>query len=159
MRLTSYTDYSLRTMMYLAVKPERLATIADISTAYGISDNHLMKIVHQLGQAGFVDTVRGRRGGLRLARPADQINLGAIVRTMEPDMEIAPCFVPENSCVIAPCCGLQHVLREALDAFLAVLDRYTLADLVRSPRQLAGLLDIAAIGGTPADPRLHSGNA
>ncbi|HET6606212.1 MAG TPA: Rrf2 family transcriptional regulator [Rhodopila sp.] len=146
MRLTTYTDYSLRTMMYLAVKSERLATIADISSAYGISENHLMKIVHQLGQAGFIETVRGRRGGLRLARPPDQINLGVIVRKMEPDLEIAPCFGQVDSCAIAPCCGLQHVLKEALEAFLEILDRYTLADLIRSPIQLAALLDVASEG-------------
>jgi Rrf2 family nitric oxide-sensitive transcriptional repressor len=149
MRLTTYTDYSLRTMMYLAVKSERLATIADISAAYGISENHLMKIVHQLGQAGFIETVRGRHGGLRLARPPDRINLGAIVRTMEPDLEIAPCFARENSCAIAPSCGLQHVLNEALEAFLRVLDRYTLADLIQSPRQLAALLDVASMARKP----------
>lgn len=148
MRLTTYTDYSLRTMMYLVVKSERLATIRDISAAYGISENHLMKIVHQLGQAGFVETVRGRHGGLRLAQPPQQINLAEIVRVMEPDLEIAPCFAQGNSCAIAPCCGLQHVLKEALEAFLEILGRYTLADLVQSPRQLAGLLDAGSAART-----------
>jgi Rrf2 family nitric oxide-sensitive transcriptional repressor len=143
MRLTTYTDYSLRTLMYLAVKPESLATIADISVAYGISDNHLKKVVHQLGQAGFIETVRGRQGGLRLARPAEQISLGAVIRQMEPDLEIAPCFAGKSACAIVPCCLLQRALKEALEAFFAVLNGYSLADLVQSRRQFAALLGIS----------------
>jgi len=142
MRMTTYTDYSLRTLMYLAVKPEGLATIADISSAYGISRNHLMKVVHQLGQAGIVETVRGRQGGLRLAAPPEKINLGDVVRQMEPDLEIAPCFAAKGACAIQPCCLLQRALQQALKAFLAVLDEYTLADLIGPRARLTSLLGI-----------------
>ena len=132
MRLTVYTDYSLRVLMFLAVRGEQLATIAEIARAYGISKNHLMKVVHQLGVAGYVETVRGKGGGLRLARPPQDIVLGEIVRHTEPDMALVPCFDPDDtSCVIFSGCVLRGVLSEARDAFLATLDRHTLADLVR----------------------------
>lgn len=151
MRLTPGTDHALRTLMYLAVTTRRLATIADISAAYGMSGNSLTKVVHRLGQAGFIETIRGRRGGIRLARAPGEINLGAVVRRMEPDLEIAPCFAGPSACTITPCCVLRQALTQALAAFLAVLDGYSLADLVRSPRRLAGLLDIppAEAGGPP----------
>ena len=97
MRLTTYTDYSLRLLMYLAVKPDGLATIPQVAKAYGISANHLMKVVHQLGQAGYVDTIRGRNGGMRLGKPAAAIGVGELVRFTEPDMEIVPCFQPDFS--------------------------------------------------------------
>lgn len=144
MRLTTYTDYSLRTLMYLAVKPDGLATIADIAMAYGISHNHLMKVVHQLGIAGDIATSRGRQGGMRLARRPEEFNLGALVRRLEPDLEIAACFGDAKACAIAPACRLQGALAQALQAFLAVLDGYTLADLIRPQRQLASLLGIGA---------------
>ncbi len=132
MRLTVYTDYSLRVLMFLAVRGQQLATIAEIAKAYGISKNHLMKVVHQLGVAGYVETVRGKGGGLRLAQPAQDIVLGEIVRRTEPDMALVPCFDPDNtSCVIFSGCVLRGVLSEARDAFLVTLDRRTLADLVR----------------------------
>jgi Rrf2 family nitric oxide-sensitive transcriptional repressor len=142
--MTAYTDYSLRTLMYLAVKSDGLATIADISAAYGISDNHLMKIVHRLGQADIIETVRGRQGGMRLAQPPEKINLGKVVRHMEPDFEIAACFGQKQACAIQPCCLLQRALREALKAFLSILDDYTLADLVQPRHKLASLLGIEA---------------
>ena len=142
MRLTDFTDYTLRTLIYLALRPERLATIGDIADAYGISANHLMKVVHQLAVSGDVATVRGRRGGLRLARPASTINVGAVVRRTEPDMALVACFADARRCVIGDGCVLQHALADALDAFLAVLDRYTLADLVASQRPLADLLRV-----------------
>src|SRR5215469_11901612 len=100
MRLTDFTDYTLRALIYLALRPERLATIADIADAYGISANHLMKVVHQLAVSGDVATVRGRRGGLRLARPASAINVGAVVRRTEPDMALVACFADARRCVI-----------------------------------------------------------
>jgi Rrf2 family nitric oxide-sensitive transcriptional repressor len=138
MRLTGFTDYTLRTLVYLALQPDRLVTIADIARAYDISVNHLMKVVHQLGVAGDVVTVRGRHGGLRLARPASAINIGEVVRRTEPDMALVACFDTMQRCVIQDGCVLQHVLGDALAAFLAVLDGYTLADLA-APR-LAGML-------------------
>jgi Rrf2 family nitric oxide-sensitive transcriptional repressor len=135
MQLTRYSDFSLRVLIYLAVETERLATIEEIARAYGISKAHLMKVVHQLGLCGFVETVRGRGGGLRLARPAQEIPLGAVVRATEGNLSLVECFDPARSeCAIEPACGLRPVLREALDAFLAVLDRYTLADLVARRR-------------------------
>ncbi len=141
MRLTIYTDYSLRMLMYLAVKEDRLVTIADVAAAYGISKAHLTKVAHQLGLAGDVETVRGKGGGLRLARPAGEIGLGEVVRRTEPDMALVPCFEPAHaSCPIVPACGLRGALYEARQAFLAVLDRYSLADLVRQRAELAALL-------------------
>lgn len=137
MRLAVYTDYSLRMLMYLAVKRDGLATIAEVADAYGISRNHLNKVAHQLGLAGYVETVRGKGGGLRLAKPAERIGLGEVVRHAEPDMALVPCFEPVCApCPIVPCCGLVGALREARRAFLAALDRYTVADLVE---QRAGL--------------------
>ncbi len=140
MRLTSFTDYSLRTLIYLALRPDRQATIADIAGAYDISANHLMKVVHRLAKAGDVATLRGQHGGLRLARPATAINVGDVVRRTEPDMALVPCFGEGQRCVIQDGCVLQHALGDALGAFLAVLDRYTLADLVAPQQALVGLL-------------------
>ena len=143
MRLTAYTDYSLRTLMYLATNDRARATIADIAAANDISLNHLTKVVHQLGVHGDVETVRGRHGGLRLGRPAAEINIGAVVRRTEPDMQLVPCF--GGTCVISPECVLQHALEAALQAFLAVLDGYTLADLAAPGQRLAALFGIADI--------------
>lgn len=142
MRLTVYTDYTLRTLMYLGVNAGRPATIADIARAYGISEAHLMKVVHQLGAAGDIATTRGRNGGIRLAKPAASLNLGALVRRTETDLDLVPCFEATESCAIGGACALRAVLSEALAAFLAVLDRYTLADLLVPRRGLAGALGI-----------------
>jgi Rrf2 family nitric oxide-sensitive transcriptional repressor len=142
MRLTSYTDYSLRVLMYLAVRSEEVATIEAISRAYGISKAHLTKVVHELGRAGLVETTRGRGGGLRLARRPDDIGVGEVVRRTEEKMDLVECFDSETSqCRIEPACRLRGVLGEALDAFLTTLDRYTLADLVaRRRKPLSDLL-------------------
>lgn len=142
MRLTAFSDYTIRMLVYLALRPDTLCTIEEIAGAYGISANHLTKVVHQAAQAGEVQTVRGQRGGLRLARPPEEINLGAVLRRTEPDLNIVPCFGAGDACPIQPACVLQGVLGEALEAFLAVLDRATLADLVRPRRRLAELLAI-----------------
>jgi Rrf2 family nitric oxide-sensitive transcriptional repressor len=144
-RLTIYTDYALRLLMYLAVKEDGLATIAEIAASYDISRNHLMKVAHQLGLAGYVETVRGRSGGLRLAKPADEIGLGEVVRSTEQDMALVPCFDPAApNCAITPCCGLRSALGRASAAFLAVLDEYSLGDLVKPRGRLRGLLAIEA---------------
>ena len=142
MRLTGFTDYTLRTLVYLALQPDRQVTIADIANAYDISANHLMKVVHQLAMAGDIATTRGRRGGLRLARPAAAINVGEVVRRSEPDMALVSCFDNAQGCVIQDGCVLQTVLGDALAAFLAVLDKYTVADLVVPRQALADLLGI-----------------
>jgi Rrf2 family nitric oxide-sensitive transcriptional repressor len=142
MRLTAYTDFALRTLMYLAVRPERAATIAEIAATYAISEAHLTKIVHQLGVTGEVATTRGRGGGLRLGKPAASISLGAVVRRTEPDLDLVTCFGGSGRCTIDEACVLSGALREALDAFLAVLDRYSLADLVTPSHRLAALLHL-----------------
>jgi Rrf2 family nitric oxide-sensitive transcriptional repressor len=148
MRLTVYTDYALRMLIYLALKDDGLATIEEIAQSYGISKNHLMKVAHQLGLAGYVDTVRGRHGGLRLAKPAKAIGLGEVVRHTEPDMAIVMCFEPVNAdCAILPSCVLRKALAIARAAFIDVLDEYTLSDLVRPRVPLQTLL---AIGPKPA---------
>ena len=151
MRLTAYTDYSLRTLIYLALNGPGLATINDIARSYGISRNHLMKVAHQLGVVGYVATVRGKNGGLRLARPATAINLGDVVRRMEPDLALVPCFNPAGTCRIRSVCTLKGVLGEALGAFLAVLDRYSLADLLAPQAALAALLALP-----PAAPKARA---
>jgi Rrf2 family nitric oxide-sensitive transcriptional repressor len=136
MQLTRYSDYSLRVLIYLAVRPDHLATIEEIAQAYGISKAHLMKVVHQMGRAGFLETVRGRGGGFRLARAPEDITVGDVIRYTEDKMDLVECFDPETShCRIEPVCGLRGVLVEALDAFLKTLDRYTLADLVARRRK------------------------
>jgi Rrf2 family nitric oxide-sensitive transcriptional repressor len=140
MRLTTHTDYALRVLIHLAVRPQHLTTIADIAKSYGISENHLMKVGYQLGLAGYIETVRGRHGGIRLVKEPREINAGEIIRHMEPDFYLAPCFKACGSCVIEPACILKDALGQALDAFLAVLDRYTLADLVMSHHKLSALL-------------------
>jgi Rrf2 family nitric oxide-sensitive transcriptional repressor len=140
MRLTTYTDYSLRTLMYLALKPDGLATIGEIAEAYGISGNHLMKVVHQLGLAGDVETVRGRQGGVRLARRPEDINIGKLVRRIEPDGNMAPCDENVGNCPLTPVCVLHSALGKAIEAFYSVLDGYSLADLTRPGQQLRSLL-------------------
>ena len=131
MRLTSFTDYTLRTLMYLGISQDRLVTINDIAELHLISKNHLMKVVHQLGMSGMVETVRGRNGGLRLKVDPALINIGAIVRQTETDFYMAECFAREsNTCVYAPGCALKRVLGSATAAYLAVLDGVTLLDLI-----------------------------
>ena len=150
MRLTIYTDYSLRLLMYLAVKDDGLATIAEIAESYDISKNHLMKVAHQLGVAGYVATVRGRNGGLRLAMPAEAIGLGEIVRITEPDMAVVPCLKPIDApCALRRCCLLRSALQKACFAFVEVLDGYTLSDLVQPRARLQALLSIAPFRDAP----------
>jgi Rrf2 family nitric oxide-sensitive transcriptional repressor len=159
MRLTSFTDYTIRTLIYLALRPDTLCTIDEIATSYGISVNHLTKVVQQAAQAGEVRTVRGQGGGLRLARPPEEINVGAILRRTEPDLNIVPCFGTGDSCPIQAACVLREMLGHALAAFLAVLDRVTLADLVRPSRRLSDLLRIEHAGQDRSVADLVSINA
>lgn len=140
MRLTTFTDYSLRVLLYLAAAPEGRATIAEVAHAYAISENHLVKVVHFLGKEGLLVNTRGRGGGLRLADAPEDINVGAVVRLAEGDSQPAECFDREsNTCAIAGGCALQRALREALGSFYATLDGYSLADL-RLPARSARLL-------------------
>ncbi|RIA43923.1 BadM/Rrf2 family transcriptional regulator [Hephaestia caeni] len=135
MRLTRYTDYAMRVLLYLGTRPDQLCSVSEIARAYGVSQNHLMKVANDLVRQGHVTSVRGRFGGMRLGRPPGEINVGAVIRHTEEGFALADC----DACVIAPACGLTVALREALAAFMAVLDGYTLEDL------LAKRLDIGAL--------------
>lgn len=143
MRLTNYTDYSLRVLIFLALKEKNeLATIKEIADTYHISKNHLMKIIHELGLLGYIETIRGRNGGIRLATHPKDINIGEVVSKTEEDFHIVDCFNKGNSyCVITPECKLKHVLFDALQAFMDVLSNYTLEDLVNNKEELNTLLN------------------
>jgi Rrf2 family nitric oxide-sensitive transcriptional repressor len=135
MRLTRYTDYAMRVLLKLGAEPDRLFSIAEVATAYQISQNHLMKITNDLVNAGYLRSVRGRNGGIALARPPAQINVGAVIRHTEMEFDLVDCA----HCVIAPACGLTEALNKAVAAFLAVLDGYTLADLL-GRKEMIGML-------------------
>lgn len=144
MQLTLYTDYSLRVLLYLGVNPRRMATITDIAQSYGISRNHLVKVVHNLATQEFIHTSRGRGGGITLARPPAEINIGDVVRHTEVNFHLVECFDHErNTCPIAAACFLKNALYEAQHAFIAVLDRYTLADVLDNKEWLGNVLKIA----------------
>lgn len=141
MKLTTFSDYTLRVLMFLALNRDRLATIPEIAAAYEISENHLMKVVHQLARAGVIESVRGKGGGIRLAREPEAIRLGEIIRASEGSAPIVECLSGDvSTCCIAPACRLTAILVSAFDALFATLDEYTLADLVRSPRSLNAIL-------------------
>ncbi|WP_337186361.1 Rrf2 family transcriptional regulator [Phenylobacterium sp.] len=141
MRLTVYTDYALRVMMYAALRQGRLSTIGEIAGAYGISRNHVMKVVYELGVAGYIETVRGQQGGIRLARPAQDIVLGEVVRRTERTTAVAPCIdAAAGYCAISPACKLKRALQQASNAFFDVLDGFTLADLTENRDILNTLL-------------------
>ena len=142
MRLTYFTDYAFRVLMYLAVQPDRRCTIREISTTYDISRAHLMKVVNLLTREGLVIAQRGPHGGLLLALPPEQLRLGDVVRKTEEDLGLVECFRPENQCRLTPACALIPVLARALDAFLEELDKHTLADLVSEPGSVMELLDL-----------------
>ena len=143
MKLTSFTDYSLRVLIYLAARPGQRATIAEIAGTFEISEHHLTKVVHFLGKSGWLANVRGKGGGLALALEPAQIGVGAVVRATEGAALPAECFGEEGgACAITPACKLRKVLAEAVQAFYAVLDQYTLADLVHNRQAIAKLLFI-----------------
>ena len=130
MRLTTFTDYSLRVLIFLAAAPDGRTTIADVARAFRISENHLVKVVHLLGKEGILLNTRGHGGGLRLARPAHEINIGQVVRLTEGRDMPAECFDKEtNTCLLAGGCRLQGVLKQAVEKFYEVLEQYTVADL------------------------------
>ena len=142
MRLTHFTDYALRVLMYLGshARTDRLSTIGDIATAYGISENHLMKVVHHLARHGYIETTRGKGGGMKLARAPEMINIGEVVRGTEDDFALVECFGPNNGdyrCPIVQTCALRGTLAHALDAFFKVLDAQTLADAIKPKGALA----------------------
>jgi len=141
MQLTQYTDYSLRTLIYLGLRRNQLSTIAEISENYQISRNHLVKVVHQLGTQGLIDTVRGKGGGIRLASPPDKINIGDVVRRFE-SLALVECFSDKDTCAISSSCHLRSVLQEAMGSFMDVLDRYTLEDLLVNQKKMKYLLNV-----------------
>jgi len=140
MKLTTFTDYSLRVLIYLGIRGQK-ASIAEISEAYDISKNHLMKAVHNLVQLGYVDSIRGKTGGIVLGQAPESINLGEIIQRLEPDMDIVECFNKKiDSCAITPACRLKNIIEEAEGAFLSALGKYTLADLIQNRQSLISLL-------------------
>lgn len=140
MRLTLYTDYSLRVLLYLASKEGELVTISELAAFYQISRNHLVKVVHHLGLNGYIVTTRGRKGGITLARAGQEIRIGDIVRSTEPDLDLLECFNPATDrCVISRACSLKAVLFDAQATFIGILDQYSLADLTKKPSKPAGV--------------------
>jgi Rrf2 family nitric oxide-sensitive transcriptional repressor len=129
-RITLYTDYSLRVLLFVALKGDQISTIGEIAEAYGISKNHLRKVVHELSTKGYLAASRGKNGGMYLKRDPAQINIGALVRDLEQDLKIVECFAGEGNCVLTPACELKKVFARALQAFFECLDKYTLADLL-----------------------------
>lgn len=150
MRLTLQTDYALRMLIYLAVRREQPSRVNDAAESYGISRNHLLKVALKLGRLGYVTTARGRAGGIALARQPEDINLGEVVRYMEDDFALTQCMSRGGLCVISPACRLKGVVGEALDAFLAVFDSFTLADIVGNRSDLAELLEPHRVSGKAA---------
>lgn len=145
MRMTLHTDYALRMLIYIATRPDRTCTVMDVAEAYELSRNHLIKVAQTLRDLGLLETTRGRTGGLRLLRPPGEIGIGALVRATEEEFSLAECMQTcGRPCAISPACRLKGLLHEALSAFLAVLDKYTLADLVRNKSALGPLLGIDA---------------
>ena len=133
MRLAHMTDYAVRLLIYLAQHPQRLCTIGEVASAYAISETHLMKITHHLALEGWLETTRGKGGGIRLAKPAAQIGLGAVVRTMEPDFFLVECFSSGNNCSLTGSCELTGVMDGALRSFMDYLDQRSLADVLPPP--------------------------
>lgn len=153
MQLTSFTDYSLRVLVYAAVHADRRCQTADVADTFGLSRHHVVKVVNELAHLGYLDTVRGRDGGFLLARPPADIVLGEVVRRTEGSIAIVECFDPRtNTCPLMPACGLKDALGEAFGAFLAVLDRRTLADLMAEPRWMAR---VRGLPRRAARPRRH----
>ena len=143
MRLTLHTDYALRMLVYLALHQDKPSRVTDVAESYGISRNHLLKVALRLGKLGYVTTLRGRTGGIALARCPDAINLGEVVRQMEDGFVLVDCMRAEGgTCAISPACRLKGVVGKALEAFLSIFDDYTLADIAGNQAELAELLVI-----------------
>ncbi len=152
MRVTAYTNFAIRTLMYCALNPGRLVRIQDIADSFGLSRAHLLKAANQLGQLGYLENVRGRAGGVRLARAPEDINIGEVVRHTEGDFELVECFnARTNSCVFIGACELSCLFRKGLSAFLAELDKATLAELVANERVLRDRLGLSPHSGALAN--------
>lgn len=149
MRVTRYTDYSLRVLMYVALKGDDLSTIGEIAEAYSISKNHLMKVVNQLANDGYIQAIRGKNGGMRLQRPANEINIGELVRNTEQELALVECFGAENTCVITPACKLKKILAISLEAFFSSLDQFTLNDLlpIKNQNNMINILGLTSDAG------------
>jgi Rrf2 family nitric oxide-sensitive transcriptional repressor len=152
MRLTSFSDYALRLLMFAASNGDRRITIEETARRFAISRAHLMKVANELTRAGFLRAVRGRSGGLILGKPANEIRLSDVLGAVEPDFALAECFGVGNRCLITPHCRLRRALDEALAAFIGVLDRYTVADLVLDPEAFGFVPEILEYGSV-AQPR------
>lgn len=137
MRLTTFSDYALRLLMYSAAVSDRLITIEEACQVYGISRGHLMKVANLLTREGYLTAVRGRTGGLKLAKPPKEIRVGDVVRACEPDFALVECFATGNQCIVTRCCRLADALNDALNAFVQTLDRYTLEDLMLKPKDFS----------------------
>ncbi|MDX1739213.1 MAG: Rrf2 family transcriptional regulator [Alphaproteobacteria bacterium] len=140
MKLTQFTDYAYRSLIYLAINPGQLVQIQDIADSYNLSKHHLTKVIQKLSYLGYVETVRGKGGGIRMAMPAEDINIGKVLRGMEGPVCVVECLGDSSQCVIEPGCVLKPVLARATEAFIHVLDDYTLADLTKRPAELGSLL-------------------
>jgi Rrf2 family transcriptional regulator, nitric oxide-sensitive transcriptional repressor len=141
--MTQFSNFAIRVLMYTALKGDRLSAVPEMARAYGVSYDHLKKAAAELCRLGYLETVRGRAGGYRLMRHPEDIRIGAVIRQTEGEIVLVECFDPAtNSCPLVVSCQLRIALQEALAAFFAVLDRYTLADLIRHPEQLAPLLGL-----------------
>lgn len=151
MRLSAFSDYSLRVLMVLGGNTDRLVTIAEIARMHEISENHLTKVVHQLGRAGYIETLRGKGGGMRLARAPREIALGEVLRQTETDFALVECFGPGSRCQIEPGCQLKTILGEALSALFRVLDSYTLADILHQPAHPGPLAGLMTVVNRPTD--------
>lgn len=141
MRMTFHTDYALRMLIYLAIRPGETCTVQDVAETYHLSRHHLFKVAQTLRDLGHIETTRGRTGGIRLARPPAAINIGALVRATEDDLAVVECLQKKGgTCIISPACMLKTMFSEALAAYLAVLDKYSLADAIRNRTVLGALL-------------------
>lgn len=140
MKLTQFTDYAFRSLIFLSMKPDELSTVQEIADCYDLSKNHLMKVIQKLGQAGYVETIRGKGGGIRLAMPADEINVGKVVRAMEGPLCVVECMGDHSTCIIDSACVLKGALMRAANAFLEVLDEYSLSDITKRQGELGRLL-------------------
>lgn len=144
MRVTKFTDYALRVLIYMACRPRgELTTVSQLAEAYSISAHHVRSIVHKLGKSGYIKSVQGKGGGIRLASSPDEIMLGEVIRETEKDLFIVECFGPDGQCPIVRACKLRHVLGEALNAFLDTLDQYSLADVTDNKHSIMQLIEAA----------------
>ncbi len=162
MRLTQYTNFTLRTLQFAALRSPGLVTVDEVARAHGISKAHMVKVAHELGQRGYVETIRGRNGGMRLARPADQITVGEIIRWSEAPLELVECFNPDtNTCPLQGLCHLSRGIQRALRAFLSVLDDLTIADITVNGSALLERLGQAAVIAPEPDtePACHASGA